>query len=74
MGPNDTSSIVWAISKFFYYFLLCFINTNNTIDIFKGFRKVAVEETGLNNARCVIWAISESFILFSCLINSNNYI
>ena len=28
-GPNDAFGVVWAISKFFPFFLSCFINTNN---------------------------------------------
>ena len=27
-GPNDAFGVVWAISKFFPFFLSCFINTN----------------------------------------------
>ena len=35
MGPNDTSGIVWAIGKFFF-FLSSFINTNYYIQIRMG--------------------------------------
>ena len=66
MGPNDTRHIIWAISKHIY-FLLCLIYTNNYIQvlfyIFKGFGKVAVQETRPNNARRVIWATSKFFFL-----------
>ena len=27
-GPNDASGVVWAISKCFYLFILCFMTTN----------------------------------------------
>ena len=30
-GPNDMRCVIWAISKFFLYFILCLINTNKYI-------------------------------------------
>ena len=28
MGLNNTSVVIWAISEFFYFFLLLFLDTN----------------------------------------------
>ena len=67
MGPNNARHVVWAISKLIY-FLSCLIYTNNYIwvlfYIFKGFRKVAVQETRPNDARRVVWATSKFFFLY----------
>ena len=30
-GPNDVSGIVWAIGKYFFFFLSYLINSNNYI-------------------------------------------
>ena len=49
-GPNDTSGVVWAISKFSIISLFL-INTNNIfrdyyLFIFKSVRKAVAEEMG----------------------------
>ena len=76
-GPNNARCIIWAISKFYIYFILCLINTNKYIKVlfvFKGFREAVAEEMGPNDARHVVWVISKFLFFLSCLINSNNYI
>ena len=58
-----------------FYFILCLISILRYYLCFKGFREVAVEETGPNDMSGIIWAISKFFFKKkSYSINSNNYI
>ena len=78
-GPNDASSVVWALGKFFLnYFrvfliltnvLLCIGPVNYEIDT----GSVATRKTGPNDARRVVWALGKSFFLMcSCFLILTN--
>ena len=65
-GPNDARRVVWAIGKFFFFFLSSFnILTNDYIVFssnlhFEGFRWAVIMKMGSNNAICIIWALGMS--------------
>ena len=68
-GPNDASSVVWAISKFFFITLYVFslltlvLGTTNAIQALDGFNRAVATRTGPNDARRVVWAISKFFFI-----------
>ena len=41
MNPKNTRCIVWAISRFFLYFILCLINTNKYIKVLFMFSRAS---------------------------------
>ena len=56
----------------FFIFILCFISTNNCIQVLLIHGKADTTKTGPNDAKRVVWAIHRFFIL--CFIFTNNCI
>src|SRR5271155_2642803 len=78
-GPNDASSVVWAIGKFFFKCTIYFLPTTPIVGLDdahesprrptaanEGQRKPTKIKKGPNDATCIVWAIGNFF--FKCTI------
>ena len=66
-AQTDTSGVVWATSKFFFFFSSFFWILTNIYSIYilwSTKERVAVMKTGLKDVSVIVWAISDYFSFF----------